>query len=154
MLRLETMVFDALYPHWLKRPVADMQRNLGCLNASTSEAVHDRWSEMQSGGGRSNRPALTGEYRLIPISIVCAIVAFDVRRERNVSDRVDEVSDGPSVLGAEPDRPATVEVTFEHFAVEDAGALTFEDHMRAWRELLPGMHQRLPCLARASVVAR
>src|SRR5262245_53056274 len=48
VFRIQTMIFDALDSHWLKRAIANVQRNLGRQNATSREALHDLWCEVES----------------------------------------------------------------------------------------------------------
>src|SRR6185295_20298791 len=92
-LRFDFMILDSVDADGLKRAVAHMKGDLDDLNAAPVERVHQCGAEVQAGSRRGNRSALPREYRLIAIAIVSAILAFDVRRQRHVADRVNRLLD-------------------------------------------------------------
>ena len=106
---------------------------------------------MKAGGRRGNRAAGAGEHGLVAFAIVDAVAAFDVRRQRHVSDRIDRFVHGGSVLGPEPDDAAPKESPLEDLAVQSTHS--FKHHPRARFQFLPRVHQRLPIVVRVCSVA-
>ena len=62
-----------------------------------------------------------------------------------MSDPLDGRRDVDVSIGPQPDRPASMKMVGEDFAMK-ACAITFEKHAGARFELLPRMHQRVPQL--------
>ena len=141
-LLLQAVVLDLLDTHRLKRAVPDVERDLGHLDAAILEGGHQRRVEVQTGGGRRDRPARAREDGLVPVAIVHAIVAPDVRRQRHVTDRIDRGVHGRVIFGPEPNEAPAEESTLEDFAME--GVISVKDDPRPRLQFLPGMHQRLP----------
>src|SRR5262245_53906234 len=104
------MIFDAFDAHWLKGAVANVQGDLRKVHAPKPQRVDERGWEMQTSSRRRNRPAAPREYGLIPVAILPAIFSLDVRRQRNVADRIDGLVHGGPILGPQPDDAPPVEV--------------------------------------------
>ena len=99
--------------------------------------------------GAAIDPRRAANIGLIPVAIVRAIGSPDVRRQRDVADRVDRVVDGSAVRVPQTQEPPAVKAPFEDLAVQRASA--FEDDTGARLELLARMHERFPeCVAAAA----
>ena len=117
-LRLEPVILDPFGPDRLERAVADVQRDLGDADAATRERRRERRAEVQARRRRGDRSARAREDRLIPLAVLAAIVALDVRRQRHVADRVDGFVERRAVVGPQADDAAAVKSPFEHLAVQ------------------------------------
>ena len=142
VLRLESMIFDAIDADRLKRAVADVQRDLDQLDAARLERHHQCRREVQSGGRRRHRTARAREDGLVAVAVGGAVVPLDVRRQRHVTDRVDRRRDRGAIFGPETHAAPPEELPLEDFAMERRRS--FEHHPRSRFQFLPRVHQRLP----------
>jgi hypothetical protein len=137
------VILDAFRAHRLERAVADVQRDLRALDASPGEIGQDGVAEMQAGRRRRHRPARAGVDRLVALAILRSIVAMDVRRQRDVANRIDRRGDVAAILRPQANRAPPVKVPLEHFA-QQCDTLTLESDQRAGLQLLARMHERAP----------
>src|SRR4029079_17738492 len=117
-LRIDSMIFDPFDADWLKRAVADVQRDLYTSSAAGFKRRDESRVEMESCGRRRYRACFAREHRLISIAIRGAVGTLDVRRQRHVPDRVDRCIDGRSIVGPEPKKAAPVETALENLTVQ------------------------------------
>ena len=110
MLRLDAMIFHAIDANGLERSVADMQRHGGALDAAGRQRVEQLRRKVQAGGGRRNRASRSRVDGLIAIAIGGHIRALDVRRQRNVTDRIDRLPHRRSIVGPQTNRATAVEM--------------------------------------------
>src|SRR5262249_10693392 len=92
-LRRYYMFFDLFDANRLKSRIAYMMRDFNDLHAARAQFVEDSRGEMQSGGRRRNRSALTGEDGLIPRLVqspLFAAFALNVGRQRRIADLVND----------------------------------------------------------------
>ena len=80
------MVLDRLDTYGLERAVSHVQRDLGAPNAARVESIEQLAREVQTGRRRGYRPARARIHRLVSLAVRQAIAAFDVRRQRNVTE--------------------------------------------------------------------
>ena len=83
------MILDPVDADWLESSQADVQRDLGGLDAALTDSVENLRCEMKTGGGRGYRSALLGIDGLIALAIVGGIRARDVGRERDMADAIE-----------------------------------------------------------------
>src|SRR5260370_25804126 len=107
------MLLDALRSDGLKRAVTDVERDGDHLDPGCRERLDEAGSEMQSRGRRGDRSARPREHRLITLAILDAIVAPDVRRQRDMADRVDRGVERRAVVGREVDDAPSEKSPFE-----------------------------------------
>ena len=93
LFAVEPVILDPLDPHRLKRSVPDVQRDLDDFDLSPAKSPHERAAEVQACRRRRDRTASGGEYRLIPLAIRVLILAFDVRRQRDVAHAIHRAID-------------------------------------------------------------
>src|SRR5205823_11437100 len=116
----ERVILDTLDAHRLKRSIPHVQRDLGQRDATILQHPENLRGEMQARRRRGDGSAVPREHRLIPFAIVYAIVALDVRRQRNMADRVDDILNRSTVAAPQPDRAPSVKVPLEDLAVKRA----------------------------------
>ena len=93
-LEAQSVIFHALDTHGLKRPVSHVQRDLDNLYSPPVQRFGQLASEVQARRRRRNRPALAREDRLVPVAIACLVGSLDIRRQRHMTDLVDDLVDG------------------------------------------------------------
>ena len=146
-LGIDLMLLNCLRAHWLERAVADVKRDLGTLNATAGERVQQLLREVQSGRRRGDRPFHRRVNGLIALAVHGSIRAFDVRRQRNVTERVDQRVDArASRLGPESDQASPEKLPLDDLGDERSG-VSFEPHASTFAQLLTGVHESVPQLS-------
>ncbi len=147
---MEAVLFHHFIPQWLKGPQADMQRDLGGLNAARADLLQDLRREVQAGGGRGDRaPRLfAGKDGLVARAVVGRVRPVDVRRQRDVPDALD---DGEEVRHrSKAQRPLAEGAAGDDFGLEQRRRARLRTLLRgkeqafAHADLASGMHQRQP----------
>ena len=147
-LGVEFVILNTIDADWLESSEADVQRDLGSLDAALTNSVENLWSEMETGGGRRYRSALLGINGLIALAIAERIRARDVGRERDVADAIEH---GEKVIVILEEVKANVALA-EFSACEDLGLqfigvqfiLIAEKEAFADSDLAAGTNQALP----------
>src|ERR1700722_5339085 len=81
-------LLDLSYPHRLKGPQPDVEGH-GCyVYASGANLLQDLRCEMQASGGCGYGTALLGKDGLIAFPVGCLVMAPDVWRQRNMSQKL------------------------------------------------------------------
>jgi len=80
------VIFDATDANGLESSQANVEGDLGGLDATPADAVEDFWSEVKACGGSCDRSVLLGINGLVAIEIARRIGARDVRRKWDVAD--------------------------------------------------------------------
>ncbi len=147
-LGVEFVILNTIDADWLESSEADVQRDLGSLDAALTNSVENLWSEMETGSGRRYRSALLGINGLIALAIAERIRARDVGRERDVADAIEH---GEKVIVILEEVKANVALA-EFSACEDLGLqfigvqfiLIAEEEAFADSDLAAGTNQALP----------
>jgi hypothetical protein len=111
------VVLDALDADGLKGSVADVESDFGEIDAAGGQRGQQRRGEVESGGGRRDRPAVAREDGLVADAVCGEVVALDVRRQRHVSDRVDRLVHGRPVVGPQADHASAMESARDHLTM-------------------------------------
>src|SRR5258708_16632204 len=88
-LGVNLVILESFDAYGLKSSQADMQRDVGGLDASLADAIDDFWGEMKAGGGGSHRAALPSVDGLIALAIAGRIRTGDLGGEGDVDDGVE-----------------------------------------------------------------
>ncbi len=80
------MLADIVHPHRLKRPGTDVQGDKGALHARLIQPYQHIVVEMQTGGRRCDGTRMARVHRLITFAVARVVRAFDIGRERNMTD--------------------------------------------------------------------
>ena len=88
-LAVEVDVFDAVYADGLEGAEADVECDVGGLDAALPEGFQNLWREVEAGGGRGDGAGLLGVDGLVALAVFWAVFAMDVGRERHVADAVE-----------------------------------------------------------------
>lgn len=140
------MRFDAVASDRLEGAVADVKRDLDPLDPLRRQRVEQGTREVQAGGGCRHRAGCRRVDGLIPLAIVAGVRPLDVRRQRDVADRVDRRLDRRAGCRAQPNDAPPEEAALDHFTLQ-RGAFPLEPDLRAGAQLLSRVHQRVPQLA-------
>ncbi len=92
--RREAIRFDGFVLERLKRSWADVEQEGSNVDALGAEAREKRIVEMESGGWCRHRTTFARIHRLITVAIGRRIVATNVRRQRDVTESIEEIIDG------------------------------------------------------------
>jgi hypothetical protein len=137
------MRLDLVHADGLKRAIPHVQRDGCALHALSCKRVHQLGREVEAGSRSGNRSALRCIDCLIPLAIVNAIAALDVRRQGHVADSVDNDVERRARGNGEAYRPPAMKPSIENLAAQRmTGAL--ENEPRALVQSLAWVHEALP----------
>src|SRR5687768_4870982 len=120
MLGLDSVVFHAIDANRLERPIANMQRHTRAFDTARRERVENLRCKVQARSGRRNRASLPRIDGLISLAIECAIRTLDVRRQRNMSNRIDRFAHRRTIVSPKAHRSTTMKMPAEYFGVQVA----------------------------------
>ncbi len=145
---MEFVILDLVDADWLESSQADVQGDLGGLDAALTDSVQNLRGEVETGGGRGYRSALLGIDGLIALAIVGGIRARDVGRERYVADAIEG---GEKIVvifeGVEADLALAELSTRQDFGLEFIGLqfiLIAEEKAIADSDFAAGANHALP----------
>ena len=84
-LAVHFVLFNFFNMYRLKSSQAHVQSDLYNLHTAAADLFQNRWSEVQSGGGSGNAPALSRINSLVTIPVCRAVLSSDVGRQRDMS---------------------------------------------------------------------
>src|ERR1700677_4349821 len=76
------------HPNGLERPQPDMEGQVGNDDTPRADPLQNLSSEMQTGGGRSDRSALTRKGRLVTLAVGGVVRAATVWGQRHVPQKL------------------------------------------------------------------
>ena len=106
---------------------------------------------MQARRRGCDRATRLREDGLVAVVVVLAVRSLDIRRQRNVTSRVDHLLDGRTPVGPEAHHTTTERSSIENLAAQRVCGI--EEHARTWLEFLPRADQRLPQFAAIDGIA-
>ncbi len=89
MLGVETNVFNVFRPHRLEGPKTDVQSNGLDLDASSANGIKNLRGKVKASGGRGCTAWLVRKDSLVAVAIFFPIVTVNVRRQRHVTNPVE-----------------------------------------------------------------
>src|SRR5262249_46345345 len=98
----------------------------------------------QSRGWRRYRAACAGKNGLIPLQVVGAISAFDIRRQWHMTDRVDSFIHRRPIVGPYLDDPPAIKPPLEYLRANRRRP--FKANVRSCAQLLSRVHERFPAI--------
>src|SRR6187549_639100 len=98
---------------------------------------------MEASRRRGDRSALTRIHGLISLAVRRVRGSLDVRRQRDLADRLDPCIEVAIVLAPEADGPASETEPLQDLA-EQHDTAPLETHALAGPQLLTGVHERFP----------
>ena len=116
-LRIDPVLLDVLGAHRFECAVANVQRERGASDAGGIEKREEAIVEVQAGGRCRDRSADPCVHRLVPLAVVGCVGTMNVRRQRDVTERVHGGVDRRRPVDVEPDQP-----TPEESLLEDLGS--------------------------------
>ncbi len=143
------MILDAINSNRLERAVANVERQRGPADAGGRESSDEGIVEVEAGGRCGNCARLARVDGLVTLAILGAVRPMDVRRKRNVPERVDRIVNIGRPDRLEGDSTSAEEPLFENAGDEPNARRTnrvVEDQPRPWLELLTRMNERPPVL--------
>src|SRR5712691_1840594 len=148
-LGVNFMILDAFDAYGLKSSQADMQRDVGSLDAAPADAIDDFWGEMKAGGGGSHRAALPSVDGLIALAIAGRIRTRDIGRKWDVADAIEN--------GVEIVNRAEANAAFAEFSAGENLSLQLielaEKQVFANANLAAGSNQAFPIVGRSRELA-
>jgi len=147
------VILDAIDADRLESSQADVQRDVGGLDAALTDSVENLRGEMEAGRGRGYGSALLRIDGLIALAIARGIWARDIGRERDVADAIEggeeiivilerlEAEVALAELGARQDLGLQV-VGLQVIGLQFI--LLAEEKAFADSDFAPGAHQALP----------
>jgi hypothetical protein len=137
---MDFVILDSLGADGLKSSQADVQGDFGGIDSALANAVENFGSEVKSGGGGGDGAWRAGVDSLVALAVVRRISPRNVRRERNVSDAIEdrkEIVDRIEADMALAVFAAVKNLGLEFVAVSEVKALTDSDFASGANQALP-----------------
>ena len=102
-LAVEVNVFDAIHSDGRKGAEADVEGDVGDLDAAVGDGLEDFRREVQAGGGRGDRAGLAGVDGLVALAVFGSVFAVNVGRQGDVAGALErgvKVGNGLEADGA------------------------------------------------------